>query len=316
MLSRRGGGRSSGAQPDRRQAELACSPSAFPPGGPSGIVRPTEPISALNMEKKKRFPNARFAPEVLRASVAELQSIAEAAKRSLTFVEMEIQHDDARWRHDSLEEFYADYRKYGGNTAYFLVLGGPFSLTISADPCGTDVSVTAASRTDIEAVFAIFEAAKAASQLPVVPRPSMRPVVFIGHGRSSQWRDLKDHLQEKHGYRVEAYETGARAGHTIRDILEDMVRTSSFATLVLTAEDGQTDGQYRARQNVIHEAGLFQGHLGFARAIMLLEEGVEEFSNVQGVQYIRFSKSNIKETFGEVLATLRREFGSNAQGVR
>jgi predicted nucleotide-binding protein len=45
---------------------------------------------------------------------------------------------------------------------------------------------------------------------------------------------------------------------------------------------------------------------------MLLEENVEEFSNVQGVQYIRFSKNNIKETFGEVLATLRREFGGDA----
>lgn len=44
----------------------------------------------------------------------------------------------------------------------------------------------------------------------------------------------------------------------------------------------------------------------------MLEEGVEEFSNVQGVQHISFSKSNIKETFGDVLATLRREFGSDA----
>jgi len=264
------------------------------------------------MEKQKLFPNTRFAPEVLRASVSELQSIAEAAKQTLTFREMEVHHDDARWRHDSAEEFYADYRKFGSNEAYVLVVGGPFSLVIMANSLGTSVSVTAACRAHIEAVFAIFEAAKEASQLPVAPRPAMRPIVFIGHGRSSQWRDLKDHLQEKHGYRVEAYETGARAGHTIRDILEDMVRTSSFATLVLTAEDEQTDGQYRARQNVVHEAGLFQGRLGFARAIMLLEDGVEEFSNVQGVQHIRFAKSNIKETFGDVLATLRREFGSRA----
>lgn len=40
----------------------------------------------------------------------------------------------------------------------------------------------------------------------------------------------------------------------------------------------------------------------------MLEKGVEEFSNVQGVQYISFARQNIKETFGEVLATLRREF--------
>jgi predicted nucleotide-binding protein len=115
-------------------------------------------------------------------------------------------------------------------------------------------------------------------------------------------------LQDKHGITIEAYETGARAGHTIRDILEEMASKSSFAILIMTGEDEQADGALRARQNVIHEAGLFQGRLGFPRAILLIEEGVDLFSNVEGVQYIRFSKGNIKETFGEILATLRREF--------
>jgi hypothetical protein len=48
--------------------------------------------------------------------------------------------------------------------------------------------------------------------------------------------------------------------------------------------------------------------LGFTKAIVLLEEGTEEFSNLHGVQQIRYGKENIKETFGEVLATLKREF--------
>jgi predicted nucleotide-binding protein len=109
---------------------------------------------------------------------------------------------------------------------------------------------------------------------------------------------------------VEAYEVGARAGHTIRDVLTDMLGKSLFACLVLTAEDEMADGTMRARQNVIHEAGLFQGRLGFNKAIILIEEGTEEFSNIQGVQQIRFSKGNVKETFGEVLATLRRELRS------
>ncbi len=106
-----------------------------------------------------------------------------------------------------------------------------------------------------------------------------------------------------------AYEVGARAGHTIRDILEEMLKSSSFAVLVMTGEDEGSDGERRARQNVIHELGLFQGRLGFARAIVLLEDGTEEFSNLHGIQQIRFGRGNIKETFGEVVATLRREFG-------
>ena len=36
-------------------------------------------------------------------------------------------------------------------------------------------------------------------------------------------------------------------------------------------------------------------------------EGTEDFSNVQGIQQILFQ--DIKETFGEVVAMLRREFG-------
>jgi len=69
------------------------------------------------------------------------------------------------------------------------------------------------------------------------------------------------------------------------------------------------DGTVRARQNVIHEIGLFQGRLGFTKAIVLKEEGTEEFSNIHGVQQIRYSRGNIRETFGDVLATLSKEFG-------
>jgi hypothetical protein len=45
------------------------------------------------------------------------------------------------------------------------------------------------------------------------------------------------------------------------------------------------------------------------RAILLLEDGCEGFSNVAGLQHVPFSRGNIREVFGDVLATLRREFG-------
>jgi predicted nucleotide-binding protein len=52
-----------------------------------------------------------------------------------------------------------------------------------------------------------------------------------------------------------------------------MLDDASFAFLVLTAEDERSDATTQARTNVIHEVGLFQGRLGFERAIVLLEEG-------------------------------------------
>ena len=181
----------------------------------------------------------------------------------------------------------------------------------SLDDTCTNVNVVSSNASNIEKVFEVFE--DSSMQIKIKRDRSEKrcsPIVFIGHGRSTQWRDLRDHLRDHHKIAVECYESGARAGHAIRDILEEMAQKSSFALLVLTGEDEQGDGQFRARQNVIHEAGLFQGRLGFHRAIILLEEGVEHLSNLDGVQYINFSQNNIRETFGDVVATIRREFPS------
>ena len=52
--------------------------------------------------------------------------------------------------------------------------------------------------------------------------------------------------------------------------------------------------------NVIHEAGLFQGRLGFLKAIILLEQGCEEFSNIHGLGQIRFPKGNLSAKFQEI----------------
>ena len=96
---------------------------------------------------------------------------------------------------------------------------------------------------------------------------------------------------------------------SVKEVLQAMLNASAFALLVLTAEDLHADGEYHARENVIHELGLFQGRLGFLRAIALVEEGVQEFSNILGINQVRFPKGLIRATFGDVLATVRREFG-------
>ena len=75
----------------------------------------------------------------------------------------------------------------------------------------------------------------------------------------------------------------------------------------MTGEDEQPGDRFRARENVVHEAGLFQGHLGFARAIILLEEGCDEFSNIAGLGQIRFPKNNIRAALQDVREVLERE---------
>lgn len=253
-----------------------------------------------------------FSAQILSAGVAQLEKIDPKKKVEHPHWRLSTKKGNSEWHYDNVEEFFADYRKQPHSVHFTCRLRSDVELHIMVMNEQTFVEVTAPDRAKIESVFSVFENALESSRLPKPPPPPppapVKPVIFIGHGRSLLWRDLKDHLHEKHGHQVEAYETGARAGHTIRDILSELVRVSSFALLVLTAEDEHADGTMHARENVIHEAGLFQGRLKYWRAIVLLEEGATEFSNIAGVQQIWFAKGNIKETYGEVLATLRREF--------
>jgi predicted nucleotide-binding protein len=84
-----------------------------------------------------------------------------------------------------------------------------------------------------------------------------------------------------------------------------MPNSAAFAFIVMTADDEQADGEMRAHQNVIHEAGLFQGRLGFERAIVLVEEGCSGFSNIDGLTVIRFPPGRIRSSFGDVQRTLK-----------
>jgi predicted nucleotide-binding protein len=89
--------------------------------------------------------------------------------------------------------------------------------------------------------------------------------------------------------------------------LSAMLDAAAIAFLELTAGDERADGKMQARMNVVHEAGLFQGRLGFTRAIIMLEEGCEEFSNIEGLGQIRFPKNNIRAAFHDVQLVLERE---------
>jgi predicted nucleotide-binding protein len=76
---------------------------------------------------------------------------------------------------------------------------------------------------------------------------------------------------------------------------------------VLTAEDEHKDGSHHARENVIHELGLTQGRYGFERAIVLLEDGCEAMSNIQGLVQIRFPNGSLPSASEQVRHVLERE---------
>lgn len=131
--------------------------------------------------------------------------------------------------------------------------------------------------------------------------------IFIGHGRSFAWRDLKDFVKDRLRLPYDEFNRVPVAGFTNIARLSEMMDAAAVAFIVLTAEDELKDGTEQARMNVIHEVGLFQGRLGFSKAIVLLEDGCAEFSNIQGLGQIRFPKDNIKAAFEEIRRVLERE---------
>ena len=141
----------------------------------------------------------------------------------------------------------------------------------------------------------------------IAPPSSGGMRIFIGHGRSLQWRVLKDFLRDSLGLEHDEFNRISPAGLSNQQRLDDMMKECGFAFLVMTAEDESADGQLHARENVIHEAGLFQGSKGWKKAIIVLEEGCKEFSNINGLGQIRFPKGRINNCFEEIRQVLQRE---------
>ena len=131
--------------------------------------------------------------------------------------------------------------------------------------------------------------------------------IFIGHGGSDIWKVLRDFIVDTLELEYEEFDRVSAAGEFIGNRLEEMLDKSCMAFLVMTGEDVQADGSLHARENVIHEIGFFQGRLGFKRAIVLLEEGCQEFSNIRGIGQIRFPKGDMRTVFEGILKVLKRE---------
>jgi predicted nucleotide-binding protein len=138
----------------------------------------------------------------------------------------------------------------------------------------------------------------------VVPRPHR---VFLGHGHNKLWARVHMFLKDELHLDVEVWESNPRTGLHSIDVLKDFLKSCTFAVIVATGEDTTAAGEVRARQNVVHEIGLFQGSLGFEKVALLQQEGVEEFSNIAGLQVVLFPDDRIESTFYELQRMLKRE---------
>jgi sugar/nucleoside kinase (ribokinase family) len=130
--------------------------------------------------------------------------------------------------------------------------------------------------------------------------------VFVGHGRNAEWLHVRDCLAHW-GLVPTYYGSTPSTGKFTSDILTTQALGADFAVIVATADDTDGSGRPSGRQNVVHEIGLMQGRLGWSKVAILLEEGVEPFSNIAGLQHIRFATGRINQAFHELEEMLVRE---------
>ena len=91
-------------------------------------------------------------------------------------------------------------------------------------------------------------AKRAASHLAKRQRYSRRAQevgtnVFIGHGGSRVWKDLKDFVQDRLALPWDEFNSVPVAGVTNVARLSEMLDDAAIAFLVMTAEDEQADGE-------------------------------------------------------------------------
>lgn len=125
--------------------------------------------------------------------------------------------------------------------------------------------------------------------------------VFITHGHNEVAKlKIKDYLLTRLSHEpVILGEQPGRQGLTIIEALEKFSEGCEFAVILLTTDDLTKDGGQRARQNVIHEVGFFQGRLGRSKVVLIVEKGVEIPSNLLGLFYIQYER-DIKEVFADL----------------
>jgi hypothetical protein len=300
------------------------------PGTANGVRRvallaplPKPTLSAMPT-RRKSFPRTRFPAAIVKTLVERWAHAAGLHDLMIGYNEIALHEGDER-SYDSLDQWLDQYRREPGACTLSLLSQDQSSqFWYYQDPIhGSSVNLGLPNAEAVDALVDYLEElapgypesrgaesiSAISEQLMESSAPTQRPCIFIGHGgKSTAWRVLALRLQGL-GYRVEEFSSSTRAGRSVTDVLQSMLDVAQMAFLIHTPEDEFEPGNFRARENVIHETGMFQGRLGFTKAIIVRESGAESFSNIDGLQEIRFS-NEIESVMGQIIDVLRREFGA------
>lgn len=118
--------------------------------------------------------------------------------------------------------------------------------------------------------------------------------VFVSHGRNAAIKKIVSEFVQKQNFKPILYKNDSIIGDTIVENLEKLTNQCSYAIVIMTKEDFQINNNVRTRQNVIHELGWCQALYGRKHVLILVEEGTELPSNIDGISHKRFNNENIE----------------------
>ena len=165
-------------------------------------------------------------------------------------------------------------------------------------------------REQVERLQRVLEQAFELRSHSELERPVSQPPrqVFLTHGRATYWREVQSYIEKDLKIPTIELAQQPNEGRTVLQKLKDESDKCSFAVIVMSGDDTDSSGTLRARENVMHEIGYFQGKYGLHAVALLHEEGTNIPSNIQGVVYIPFAKENISATFGLLTRELNNFF--------
>lgn len=139
---------------------------------------------------------------------------------------------------------------------------------------------------------------------PQIPAPQG---VFLVH-HMSRYRDIVRHfIEDDCGLPVHEIRSANIGASGFTKLLGDLLPRCGFAVCLLDKSEPMADGRTRADQNVVYQAGFFQGRYGFGRVAMLTEEGCDGFSNIAGIVRLDFPAPQVDATFIDLRSMLQRE---------
>ncbi len=114
--------------------------------------------------------------------------------------------------------------------------------------------------------------------------------VFIVHGHNEAIKEKVARVLTKLQLEPVILHEQADGGRTLIEKFEANSEEVNYAIVLLTGDDEgksikSNNYKHRARQNVIFEMGYFMGHLSRSHVFLLLEEGVEKPSDLEGIVY-------------------------------